>query len=380
MGWNKKSNVAQFGEANWDNFVKKVSSTTAQEAMRIAFFNPDITFFFYCREYMELKGPAAKYGPFQPGDAVFFTGKPWYGSAPQCDSYEKTAVSTIYINPTDNLQFKKIGCYVLPDGAPAIDVVCIFAGNYATNTIPMLRANNNNPPTRNPFNQNIQDVLSAGLIRNLQDKGITVLLTIMNAHTDTGWSEFTDQASAQAFVDYLNADVITPLGLDGIDIDDEYSKYQDEHGYYVDPSSLRGKSLPMVTTLMKQTMPDKLITKALWSDSGVFEANWNGNTIGANLNYGWEMSYYTGDADSRLHFYTNHGMKKNQLCLGFSAEDRFKNEWDTIGPDAAKTISEGYAGCMMFSYENQEASIHLMAAMVNGMDGPGSWNQDPLCN
>ncbi len=28
-------------------------------------------------------------GEFKPKDAVFFSGKPWYGSAPQADSYEK---------------------------------------------------------------------------------------------------------------------------------------------------------------------------------------------------------------------------------------------------------------------------------------------------
>ncbi|KAA3618218.1 MAG: hypothetical protein DWQ05_08480 [Calditrichaeota bacterium] len=29
---------------------------------------------------------------FKPGDAIFFSGAPWYGSAPQCDSYEKAVV------------------------------------------------------------------------------------------------------------------------------------------------------------------------------------------------------------------------------------------------------------------------------------------------
>ncbi len=363
MGWNKKSNVAQYGEASWDNYVRTTKNTTAQEAMRMAFQNPDITFFFYCREYMVLEGPAAQYGPFEPGDAVFFSGEPWYGSAPQCDSYEKTGISTIYISPVNNQQFQDIDCYVLPDGTPAIDVACIFAANYATNTVPMLRAQNNNPPTQKPFNDNIQSVLSTGLVKTLQDKGITVLLTIMNAHTETGWSQFTDEATAQAFVNYLNTDVVTPYGLDGIDIDDEYSN-----------GTPNTTSLPMVTTLMKKTMPTKLVTKALWSDQDVFQANWQGHTIGANLDYGWEMSYYSGDANSRLSFYTSYGMNKNQLCVGFSAETRFSEFWNTVGPQATKTIAEGYAGCMMFDYEGQPQSITLMKAMVDGMDGTGSWN------
>ena len=180
MGWKKKPNLAQYGEGNWDNFVKKGSNLTAEKAMRIAFANSDITFFFFCRETIVLdKDPAVKYGPFNAGDAVFFTGVPWYGGAPQCDSYEKTGVSTIYINPQDNQQFQEIGDYELAEGAPAIDVVCIFAGNYATNTIPMLRANNNVPPTDKPFNPNIQSVLSSGLVKTLQGKGIHSNLSVI---------------------------------------------------------------------------------------------------------------------------------------------------------------------------------------------------------
>ena len=180
MGWKKKPNLAQYGEGNWDNFVKKVSNLTAEKAMRIAFANSGITFFFFCREAIVLdKDPAVKYGPFNAGDAVFFTGVPWYGGAPQCDSYEKTGVSTIYINPQDNQQFQEIGDYVLAEGAPAIDVVCIFAGNYATKTIPMLRANNNVPPTDKPFNPNIQSVLSSGLVKTLQAKGIHSNLSVI---------------------------------------------------------------------------------------------------------------------------------------------------------------------------------------------------------
>ncbi len=193
--------------------------------------------------------------------------------------------------------------------------------------------------------------------------GITVLLTILGAHTQTGWSQFTDQSTAQNFVNYLNSQVVRLYGLDGIDIDDEFSS-----------GPVNNSSLAMVTTLMKQSMPGKLITKALWGDHDRFTANWNGNTLGANLDYGWEMSYYSaGDANSRLGFYTSY-MKKSQLCLGFSAERRYHSKWSQYGPQAATTISEGYAGGMMFAYENQPDSIDLMKAMVDGMDGPGSWN------
>ena len=185
----------------------------------------------------------------------------------------------------------------------------------------------------------------------------------MGSHTETGWSQFTDQSTAQNFVNYLNSQVVTLYGLDGIDIDDEYSN-----------GPVNNSSLAMVTTLMKKSMPDKLITKALWSDHDRFTANWNGNTLGANLDYGWEMNYYSGDANFRLGFYTSY-MKKTQLCLGFSAERRYSSKWNQVGPQATTTISEGYAGGMMFAYENQPDSIGLMKAMIDAMDGPGNWNK-----
>ena len=143
--------------------------------------------------------------------------------------------------------------------------------------------------------------------------GITVLLTIMGAHTQTGWSQFTDESTAQNFVNYIKSQVVDLYGLDGIDIDDEYSL-----------GHVNNASLAMVTTLMKQSMPDKLITKALWNDSNQFAANWNNHTLGANLDYGWQMSYYSGSINSRLGWYTAY-MKKSQLCLGFSAERRFSS-------------------------------------------------------
>ncbi len=264
---------------------------------------------------------------------------------------------TAYINPQSSQQFKNAAGYTLADGSPALDVVCIFAGNYATAEKPCLRANNNTPPTSKPFDDNIQAVLDDGSVGYLQDKGLTVLLSITNGQHSVGWSEFTSESDAMDFAEYLKTDVIDKYGLDGIDIDDEYSK-----------GTPNETSLIMVTTMMRQIMPDKIISKALWEDSEYFQANWNGHTLAGNLNYGAEMSY-GGSPDYRLPPYTGYGLSKNQLSLGFWSGQQSPNP----GQDVQWLLDNGYAGIMVYAFESQ-ANVDLMGQLVNDWYGPGNWN------
>jgi len=82
----KSPNVALYDEADWSGLMRREKNCTAERAEQIAQENPLIDYFFICRGPMVLP----KHGQFATGDAVFFAGKPWYGSAPQCDSYVKT--------------------------------------------------------------------------------------------------------------------------------------------------------------------------------------------------------------------------------------------------------------------------------------------------
>lgn len=74
-------NVAMFEGANWDNYLYTQNFLTPVAAMWKA--PGAASFFFYCRSFMILKNGRS----FNPGDAAFFTGKPWWGSAPQADAY-----------------------------------------------------------------------------------------------------------------------------------------------------------------------------------------------------------------------------------------------------------------------------------------------------
>jgi hypothetical protein len=83
--WTKRENLAQFKEADWSNFKIAIPNTTIEAAKQYADSNPNITFFFYCRNGINLE----PHGDFYAGTAVFFGGKPWYGVTEWCDAYDK---------------------------------------------------------------------------------------------------------------------------------------------------------------------------------------------------------------------------------------------------------------------------------------------------
>ena len=85
------ANVAMYGQADWSGMLRKGNYPSADVAMQDT--RGGETFFFYCRGPLDL-GPGKR---FQTGDAVFFAGKPRWGSAPQCDGYSLSGgCSNIY--------------------------------------------------------------------------------------------------------------------------------------------------------------------------------------------------------------------------------------------------------------------------------------------
>lgn len=79
--------VAQYMGADWANEVSREKALTLDQAKAIAAANPKITYFFFVKGGQMVLGTK---GVFRTGDVVFFSGKPWYGSAPGlADAYEK---------------------------------------------------------------------------------------------------------------------------------------------------------------------------------------------------------------------------------------------------------------------------------------------------
>lgn len=364
MAWIKKANSAMFKGADWNTLIKKVPNCILEEAKRIAIKNPKITFFFFCREGMILENLGDK-GIFNPGDAVFFSGEPWYGSAPQCDSYQKTGMSVAYVTLSE---IQTAGCYTMADGSATVDVVCIFAANINLKPFPskMIElAPNTKVPDGYPYAVGNPEYagLTSAVVQELQNKGITVLLTFLNNWDDSGWSEFPDAATAANFAEQLK-EIVDRLGLDGIDIDDEYSKNPNQN-----PSSL-----VMVTTMMKRLMPDIIISKALFEDSQYFTPVYQNRTLVDNLSYGWEMSYWE-TPENRLPVYYELGMAKNTLVCGF--ESGKSPEPLTTAVEWLKNNS--YGGVMVYAFQEQP-NVDLLGNLVNDWYGSGNWNKLPNCS
>jgi hypothetical protein len=87
VDFNRVVDVAQYSGADWANEVRRDKGLTLDQAKAIAAADPKITYFFITKGGQMSLGAR---GVFRTGDAVFFSGKPWYGSAVGlADAYER---------------------------------------------------------------------------------------------------------------------------------------------------------------------------------------------------------------------------------------------------------------------------------------------------
>ena len=234
-----------------------------------------------------------------------------------------TPFTTAYVEVNSN-SFHNPGCFTY--GSPAKQVFA-FAVIFA--------ANINADASGNAvlyYNPQVQSTLTSGNIAYLHSLGIKVLLTVLGNHENAGWGCFTTYAMADSFAVQC-AKAVTQYGLDGIDIDDEYSTCT------TNTSSL----VLAVSALRAELGTSKYITKALFDDTQYFSATYNGKKAGDILDYGWEMTYGNTNYSGRLQPYLNAGMPKSKLAIGV----------DIGGTDettAAQFIkNNGYAAVMTYN-------------------------------
>ena len=83
--WELIPDVAEYGSANWSYVHSIGHAFTVSIAKEWAELHPEITYFFYVKgaklviNNPDVEPPVNRV--FHYGDAVFFTGEPWWGSA-----------------------------------------------------------------------------------------------------------------------------------------------------------------------------------------------------------------------------------------------------------------------------------------------------------
>ena len=242
-----------------------------------------------------------------------------------------TIVTVAYVEVNSN-NFNNAGCYVYDTTRPFFNIACIFAANInlsSTTGKPVLY-----------YNTQVTALLNGtSYIQNLHAEGIKVLLTVLGNHQNAGWSCFTDTVTANDFAARLSA-AVAQYGFDGIDIDDEYSA-----------CTGNDSSLVMVANAIKQKMPGKLLSKALWNDAGRFTAAWHGLSLGKLLDYGWEMSYGS-DPATRLQPYLSAGVPASKLGLGAASGD-------ADGPGVATYVKNNKLRVMMVYNVSKNSQSYL---------------------
>lgn len=212
-------------------------------------------------------------------------------------SFSTHALNMAYVEVNDN-HFANAGCYIdAQTKQPFFNMASIFAANI------------NGDAPNHPviyLNPQVKRTLASGQVEALHKKGIKVLVTLLGNHENAGWSCMTDEAAATKFANDVVA-FVNKYQLDGIDIDDEYSK-----------CATNNTSMIMMARAIKNhpSFKGKLLTKALFLDSMYFEATYKGKHLSDYLDYGWEMTYFNGDLMQRIRKYVQYGMKPSQLMIG----------------------------------------------------------------
>ena len=224
-------------------------------------------------------------------------------------------------NPMQNVQVPllDVANYVLQDGSPQTNVVFLFAAAF-TGTPDSFAP---------PYFSIPDDVLSqlvapaggTSNVKQLQELGIKVVLSVTGSG-GMGWDGVpADQNTA--FAQWVQTSVIEEYGLDGIDIDNEWTDVPENPQAFMDT----------VGTL-REYLGGSLITKALWNDSDYFTVPVSssapnvGAYLSSLLDFGSLMSYgssFEGQIAlvEQYHAFTangqNVGLAWDQICIGVQA-------------------------------------------------------------
>ncbi|KQS08731.1 chitinase [Curtobacterium sp. Leaf183] len=244
-----------------------------------------------------------------------------------------TSIAYVEVN---NDQLSNVGRYTLANGANAFDVAIIFAANINWDGSKAVLSNN----------ENVQATLDAAAtqIRPLQAKGIKVSLSVLGNHQGAGIANFTSQAAAADFASQVAA-TVGKYGLDGVDLDDEYSDYGTNG-----TAQPNDQSIGWLVSALRADMPGKLIS---FYDIGPASSSLSQSSaaVGSKLDYAWNPYYGTYSAPSTP------GLPKSKLSA--AAVDIQNTPQATAVSLAQRTKSDGYGVFMTYNLPDGDVSPYV---------------------
>lgn len=235
------------------------------------------------------------------------------------------ARNVVFLNNPSPQNVSDVGRFIVKGtGKPFFSDLVLFAAN--------INGSTPNTPVLS-YNSQMSTILdnNIAIVRALQQKGIKVQISYLGNHQNAGWSCNMSASAASALGNAMVAEVVR-YGLNGINVDDEYSTCSgNASAFYSVLSAIRSNS----------GFSGKTLSKALWSDSQYFSAPYNAAT---KLTEGYEMTY--GGSVSYLTPYVGYGMQKSNLFLGISPEFSSASQARTIATNVA---SGGYQGVMIWA-------------------------------
>lgn len=245
-----------------------------------------------------------------------------------------TSIAYVEVN---NDELANVGRYTLENGANAFDVAIIFAANINRDADgdAVLYAN-----------ENVQRTLdqAATQIRPLQAKGIKVTLSVLGNHQGTGLANFPTKAAARDFAAQVSA-TVKKYGLDGVDLDDEYSDY----GVDGTPQPNQ-QSIGWLISALRADMPGKIISfYDIGPSSDALKTA--SPSIGGKLDYAWNPYYGTYTAP------TIPGLPKSKVSA--AAVDIQNTPQATAVSLAQRTKADGYGVFMTYNLPGGDESAYV---------------------
>ncbi|PZF09282.1 endo-beta-N-acetylglucosaminidase H [Curtobacterium sp. MCLR17_034] len=241
-----------------------------------------------------------------------------------------TSIAYVEVN---NDELANVGRYTLENGANAFDVAIIFAANINYEDGKAVLYNN----------ENVQRTLdqAATQIRPLQAKGIKVTLSVLGNHQGAGLANFPTKAAARDFAAQVSA-TVKKYGLDGVDLDDEYSDY----GVNGTPQPNQ-QSIGWLISALRADMPGKIIS--FYDIGPSSDALKTANpSIGGKLDYAWNPYYGTYTAP------TIPGLPKSKISA--AAVDIQNTPQATAVSLAQRTKADGYGVFMTYNLPGGDES------------------------